>query len=345
MTGFNRSFLVLLIICNFIYPINTFAEIIHAQTCSQLDVQAAINSANDGDVIVIPAGSCTWTSRVIVNKPVIVLGEGRYAIDYKHEDIGSWPLKITLSGNVGIEIQGSSNDYIRIKGIYFTGTTEGGWGPNEGGAIFVNRYNRSESWRVDNCKFDVSGSSIRVARGYGLIDSCYFYKPDCSTSNDIRVSNFLDSNGDSVWTYPPNFGSADFVFIENCIFWKKCNQSNMSPVAVDAQAGGKYVIRYCYLHDCFILNHGTESGAPQRGGYAFEIYENEFYWHLPSDRYHAAYFCRGGTMLMFNNKITNYQAMWKTWVRRANQTWGRFGQCDGTQSHDGNLDGYPPGYP
>jgi hypothetical protein len=38
--------------------------------------------------------------------------------------------------------------------------------------------------------------------------------------------------------------------------------------------------------------------------------------------------------------------LWKTWVRRVDEAWGIFGQCDGSQVHDGNLAGsYPPGYP
>ena len=39
-------------------------SIINARSCAQSDVQAAINTAIDGDVVDVPAGSCTWNSMV-----------------------------------------------------------------------------------------------------------------------------------------------------------------------------------------------------------------------------------------------------------------------------------------
>jgi polygalacturonase len=36
--------------------------VIHAASCSQEDVQAAIDAANDGDTVSVPAGTCTWTT-------------------------------------------------------------------------------------------------------------------------------------------------------------------------------------------------------------------------------------------------------------------------------------------
>ena len=36
------------------------AETISAASCSREDVQSAINSASDDDIVIVPAGSCTW---------------------------------------------------------------------------------------------------------------------------------------------------------------------------------------------------------------------------------------------------------------------------------------------
>lgn len=50
---------------------------ISAPTCSQSDVQNAINSANSGDTVNIPAGTCTWTSGVTISgKGITVQGAG-----------------------------------------------------------------------------------------------------------------------------------------------------------------------------------------------------------------------------------------------------------------------------
>lgn len=42
------------------------ANTITAASCSQTDVQNAINSASDGDTVLVPAGSCVWSNGVTI---------------------------------------------------------------------------------------------------------------------------------------------------------------------------------------------------------------------------------------------------------------------------------------
>lgn len=50
---------------------------INAATCSQTDVQTAINSAVEGNTVIIPAGNCPWTSGVTISgKGITVQGAG-----------------------------------------------------------------------------------------------------------------------------------------------------------------------------------------------------------------------------------------------------------------------------
>src|SRR5512143_3150005 len=52
---------------------NTFT----AASCSSTDIQAAINSAVAGDTVVVPNGTCAWTSGVTINgKGIKVQGAG-----------------------------------------------------------------------------------------------------------------------------------------------------------------------------------------------------------------------------------------------------------------------------
>src|SRR5208337_2610859 len=39
----------------------TTGNVITAASCSQANVQTAMNSANDGDTVIVPAGTCTWS--------------------------------------------------------------------------------------------------------------------------------------------------------------------------------------------------------------------------------------------------------------------------------------------
>ncbi len=49
---------------------------IRACSCNQTDVQAAIDSAANGDVIELPAGNCIWTNGVYITKDIRILGSG-----------------------------------------------------------------------------------------------------------------------------------------------------------------------------------------------------------------------------------------------------------------------------
>lgn len=49
------------------------ASTIRAASCSQSDVQAAIDAASDGDTVAVPAGNCTWTTAVNINGKGIVV--------------------------------------------------------------------------------------------------------------------------------------------------------------------------------------------------------------------------------------------------------------------------------
>jgi hypothetical protein len=46
---------------------------ITAASCSSANVQSAINSVVDGDTVIVPAGSCMWTSAVSINNKGITL--------------------------------------------------------------------------------------------------------------------------------------------------------------------------------------------------------------------------------------------------------------------------------
>ena len=53
-----------------------------AAGCGQTDIETAISAASDGDTIIVPAGTCTWTSQILVDddKGLVIQGhsESRY---------------------------------------------------------------------------------------------------------------------------------------------------------------------------------------------------------------------------------------------------------------------------
>jgi hypothetical protein len=76
MTQITKSVLFGLLLGAF-FSTSTEAATHTAASCNTSDVQTAINSAAEGDTVVIPRGTCTWTSGVIISgKGIIVTGAG-----------------------------------------------------------------------------------------------------------------------------------------------------------------------------------------------------------------------------------------------------------------------------
>src|SRR5688572_18992751 len=52
------------------------AATVTAASCSYSHVQSAVNAASHGDTVNIPAGNCTWTSKLLVTVGITLQGAG-----------------------------------------------------------------------------------------------------------------------------------------------------------------------------------------------------------------------------------------------------------------------------
>ncbi len=97
------------------------ANTIQASSCSRADVQAAINQAQDGDTVLVPAGECTWNSEVsIQNKTITLIGAGS----------GAGGTKIIYGGTNHslLEIDaGNKTGKMEITGFWFYGGNPDYW--------------------------------------------------------------------------------------------------------------------------------------------------------------------------------------------------------------------------
>src|SRR4029450_5103147 len=116
---------------------SVFSATIATTDTNQVSVQAAVNRASDGDTVIVPAGSSTWTSRVYIrNKAITILGAGigqtiiRSALPV---DATNAPFYVTCAGKA-----------VRISGF----TCAAGPGDIKG---FINI--TSQNFRVDHCAF------------------------------------------------------------------------------------------------------------------------------------------------------------------------------------------------
>ncbi|MBR9677354.1 PGF-pre-PGF domain-containing protein [Candidatus Woesearchaeota archaeon] len=269
-------------------------SVINASSCSQLDVQAAINSASDGDTVNVPAGNCTWTTLSgntpavqISNKGIILQGAG-IDVTIINDETG------TLSNQYPLEISNSNN--VRITGFTFRGMKKRS-ATEPGLVIGGNSFN----WRVDNNKFDSTGTNGRGmwARGEGVIDHNVFV----NTYQGVAVKGL----GNASWDEPFTPGTEHAVYVEDNIF----NYASPYDGALDSYNGGRYVFRHNIVNGTRIGHHGADSGD-YRSTHTYEIYENTFST-INSQRF---MFFRGGTGVVFNNtangnyntklEVTNY---------------------------------------
>ena len=313
---------------------------ITAASCTQSDVQAAINAATDGSTVSIPVGNCTWSSPVgWSDKNIHVKGAG---IDRT---------VIARPGDFAFYIGAPGKAQFRLSDMTLTGDT------NQAAIAITSETSPgiTSGWRVDHIKFDYPtgqrrGVTIRGAT-YGVIDHNQFIwsggvavglaafnaSDTCSASNP--EGNFINSQ-------PLDLGSANAVFIEDNSFTSSGTGGNI--VYDDSAGGGRAVFRYNTVTGGFFYSHWTR--GCEIGGMLHEIYNNTFIGNADYNDYPIR--LEAGTGVIFNNTVKSYQSFPPYVVldeRRpvgAGETQMPLTVCDGTRAWDGNLnDPAAPGWP
>ncbi len=266
-----------------------------AASCSLVDVQAAINSAQSGDTVLVPAGSCIWISTLMLNKSITLQGAGVDAT------------KIINGGVTQLVIVSLPSDKpVRITGIYFDAASydELDYSGMRSAIWISGNPVKLTKVRVDHCIIDKGQTGVWWTGGSrGVIDNCLFHNVDLG----IRIAG----DNDASWNRPIVPSSDDAVFIENNTFLV----DNNMPYEPNEQIyhdswGARSTVRYNrFLSPDFssgynapIEAHGNWPNPPytSRGVVMIEFYDNIF---DINKTYRMMYF-RGGSLLVYNNKIT-----------------------------------------
>ena len=322
----NTLIFLLLILTIFALLSNiSLASNIQAASCSQSDVQAAINSASNGDTVQIPAGTCTWNTQIRITKGITLQGAGAGNTIIKDG-------KQTGGGQSGALILWScaQNQANRMTGIEFQdgGRTTAIVGPF-GNIIFDCTNTGTTSVRVDHNKFDhMIGTPLVFNTAIGVVDHNTFLSnlpldglirdqnpywnvcdPTITSCTPVDTDGYKDGWGDHSWHDTITWGSKDFLFVEDNSF------SFVNPDGSDATArschdgeeGTRLVWRFNTMYRCAVSNHGTESGGRKRGSLAMEIYKNgnsNKKWDGGTKVTMSN--VRSGSVLMWDNVGTNF---------------------------------------
>jgi hypothetical protein len=277
-----------------------------AKSCSQQDVQAAIDAAQDGDTVVVPAGTSEYKmvaqgvhALAVKNKGIALIGAGIGRTILKDN---TFDPKNPWSGGL-LHAEGPAGKALRISGFTFDGT-----GIKDAGKPAIININGSYAeLRIDHCQFlNVNGAIKTDGLMRGLVDHCrYELMEDHALGNPVFC--WMKGNGAAAWKTPVRLGSADAIYIEDCHIEFHNPKSNDSP-ALPTMDGARAVFRHNTVYDGFLEFFGVDSTP--RGTASFEVYGNTF-----TGKCFCAIGLKGGTGVVFNNTIRGdfqKQPIWAT---------------------------------
>ena len=295
---FKKTFICLIFLSGFLVWGNAKAACTGASpnwtTTPDYDsVSSCVSQATAGDTINVSAGTETWTSPLLINKSIYLIGPGQDNLTINHGYNG------TL-----IEISLTSDVPVRISGFYFKQTT------NDDGYRLLQVSGKTDGsfaltkLRIDNNKFEKGSRTVQV-NGWveGLIDNNTFI--NCNISVGITGDN------DYSWSRPIIAGTSNALFIEDNTFITTNDTDRLPNQMIYHQEGARTVTRYNTFDSTAYTNgdsshfdsHGNlryYSVESMRGQPILEIYNNEFKAHHS----YGAFDIRGGSSLIHDNTFT-----------------------------------------
>lgn len=333
-----------------------------AASCNEADVQSAFTteqaSAVDGDIITIPAGTCTWNSLWNLSPTHTLTFQGAGALTPSTSctftpgsacttTSGSDQTVLvngTLSSGM-INVTMPANKTIRITGVEYSFASGGSESGNGQWAFHCTTGNCN--LRLDHNHFNGYAGKWIVVYGWGpfgvadhnLVD---LFQP---VTNWISVfngegwnnDNLSFGNGNGSWADASKWGSSQAFFMEDNEF---PNDESVSEVAVnDCSNGGRQVIRYNTFESPANGIQGHEGGTDNRGCRTTEIYGNT---SNTADTGQLGGVRSGSTLLWGN--VGNWDNMFTAGVDRGNTVNGTFnptnlGLCgyNGTATSSGST--------
>ena len=345
------------------------ASTITAATCNRDDVNAVINgpthTAVDGDIIKIPAGTCTWTTGITVPAGIGISIMGSGTPDSAPANRGaSASCSATVitdnmpGGNLLLLQPTASSSLSRISCMKILGQSGAAMNSLGNPAALNGTCNATTcpNIRLDNMTFDgslqskirESDSTIVSDNVFGVIDH---NTAGGTTLNGMQGMEFINYNnsawngvgrfGDNSWASPDSFGTAQTLYLENNS-WGPGMVIGETEQYITDWGGGRIASRFNDCNGCYSLmsNHGTESGGRMRGGRQVEVYGNNFICTYTGSCA-SAVGLRSGVAIMFGNSLTVGPGAWINGylsfvVYRGMQSIGGWGACDGTGQYDNN---------
>ena len=341
------ALLNLALMCVSLTPDQLWAGTITAVDCSRSAVGNAVNSAANGDTILIPAGTCTWTTVLdgnvpgdpLYNKYLTIQGAGiDKTIILDGTSKAAYPnvpnlIRWTLIPNGLSRITG-----ITWKGMGTTCTST---------LPMLQIQGNSAQFRMDHVKVIPNGcpgtsfyGNVRGVVDHSIFDvsalaSYAFYIFHSSWKN-------VGSYGDNSWAQPDTVGTSEALFFEDNTFVND-ETKGFHYYCMDGWSGMRVVVRHNTFLACTIGNHGTESPGRPRGARQFEVYNNTWNWNMLGQAFANVIGVRSGVSVVHDNVVNTTNGTISRVFGVSNfrdaKSFAPWGQCNGTSTWDQNTSG------
>lgn len=306
---------------------------VNAASCSQADVQSAVNTASDGNTVIVPNGTCTWGTPVRLSNAK--------GVTLKCATVGGCVITASSEAVLFDTLSGTNTKLYRITGFTFQ---------NAGSSflVWISGNGTLTQTRIDHNTFNVATDSTAVFFGHTQSIANYYGVIDHNSMTSPGSSTFLQIIGATNNSPPPSqFGTGNNIFVEdNTISFP--TMTNAGRGCMDSWGNGAIVWRHNNSLNCLVTSHGvTHSGGPQN----LELYDNQLRVDAGAvaqgvgDGYRLFHHQGSGEFIAFNNSFTafsgkNNDPLEMTHYRSAPANVAGYGdppgRCDGTKAIDGN---------
>lgn len=291
----------------------------------QQALQAAVDKAMNGDLIILPTGQFIVNKEILINKFVSIKGQGlKKTILYKAESLPDSILSMKgWQSILFFDINSDKPGNIVIAGIGFKGKRPGAVKGDGGSTAYTYgiKIIRCVDFVIEQCRFEYFGyagiqvfHSDTLARGV-IKNNEFYYNAMAGLGYGVAVNGM-----DSIWVKNPALGTANFIFIED-------NTFDFHRHSVASSSCGLYVFRYNTVLNN-IVNPGGHAidthearpgGGYNHGSRATEVYNNDIINTTYLDGSpiknglrideleNTGIAIRSGDAVVFNNNIKGYR--------------------------------------
>jgi hypothetical protein len=284
-------FPVFLLFCFF--STESYADTHTAASVSYNDVNTAVSAATNGDTVIVPAGSSTWSSTLNITKNITLSGSG----------IGV--TNITRNGGYAVSyspnsaaIADNQTHAFRITGFTFK---------NNGLVFYGSNTTPIYNVFVNNNRFENSDYANRAIYVHGAIWGVIYGNQFHQCENMLCV---MAGDNEAWGSFTQEYGTENNLYVEDNVMTFSGNTSTGNHAWIETGQGGRVVVRYNTFNDANTTTggymwdiHGLQTSPTCE---QFSTMVAEYYGNTRINHSGGGEWCkvRGGWSLLFNNYIS-----------------------------------------